>query len=101
MTPTLKLGLVFFDPTDPKTDEEIPNGPAFRFTCEGSAATLAMFAQTFAQAIAAGRAEIVLYGPDGAGEVKQVDEANALTGSIPAPKPPGNQEVTEEITDPT
>lgn len=77
MTPTLKLGLVFFDPTDPKTGEEISDAAAFRFTCEGSATTLAMFAQTVSQAIAAGGAEIVLYGPDGAGEVKQIDQSSA------------------------
>lgn len=76
MTSTFKFSLVCYDATDPKTGEEIPDATAFRLTCEGSASTLAMLAETVAQAIATGGAEIVLYGPDGAGEVEQVDEAD-------------------------
>jgi len=81
MTSTLKLELSFLEPADPDTGEVEPNRPAFRLTCEGGSATLAMFAHAVSKAMISGRAEVVLHVPDLGGEVDQVDDADSTFGA--------------------
>ncbi len=100
MASTLKVELRFLETTDPDTGEEKPDLAAFRLTCQGTTATLVMFAEAFAKAVARGGANIVLHGPDPVGEVEKVDEADAPAG-MKSPEPPAmHQETPDEATGP-